>query len=241
MTRHIDDGLLQDFHEGLLDPEAEAEVREHLEACSPCREELAALAGLIGGVGALPVEAQPSRDLWPQIAWRMEGARAGASGPEDLVDLPAVEYGERLPGQSRISRRFNLPAWQLLAASIAIMVISGGGVWAFLSGRTSAGGPSAPSFESPAQLAGWEDAYGGYDEAVADLESLLERGREVLDPETVRVLEENLHTIDQAIQEAGDALMQDPASTVLQMFLADNLRKKMNLLRQAAGAVYAIT
>ena len=219
MTRHIDDGFLQDFREGLLDPEAEGQVREHLDECSQCRRELEALTELLDGLRGLAVESQPSRDLWPQIAWRMEGAKTRSH-----------------PGRGR---RVNLPAWQLLVASIALIVISGGSVWAFLSGRMEAGGPLGPHQETPAQLVGWQDAYSGYDQAVADLDTVLEKGREVLDPETVRVLEENLQTIDRAIQEAGEALRQDPASTVLQRFLADNLRKKVELLRQAAGAVYA--
>ena len=219
MTRHIDDSLLQDFREGLLDPEAEGQVREHLDECFHCREELEALTELLDGLGDLDVEAQPSRDLWPQIAWRMEGAKTRSH-----------------PGRGR---RVNLPAWQLLAAGIALIVISGGSVWAFLSGRMEAGAPLGSAQQAPALLVGWEEAYGGYDQAVTELETVLERGREVLDPETVRVLEENLQTIDRAIQEAGEALMQDPASTALQRFLADNLRKKVELLRQAAGAVYA--
>jgi len=221
MTRHIDDSLLQDSLEGLLDPEAEGRLREHLDECSQCREELEAMTELLDGLGDLAVEAQPSRDLWPQIAWRMKSART-----------------RRPAGRGR---RVNLPAWQLLVASIALIVISGGSMWAFLSGRMEAGGPLDPLQQTPAQLVGWQDAYSGYDDAVADLETVLEKGREVLDPETVRVLEENLQTIDGAIREAGEALMQDPASTLLQRFLADNLRKKVELLRRAAGAVYANT
>jgi len=238
MTRHIDDSQLQDLREGLLDPEAEAEVREHLETCSQCRDELSALAELLDGLGGLPLEAQPARDLWPQIAWRMEGSQAGGSVPAE-VDHPEQSDAQAL--EPRIGRRVNVPAWQLLAASIALIVISGSSVWAFLSGRMDPGGLQSPVQQAPTQLVDWEETYGGYDEAVEDLESVLERGREVLDPETVRVLEENLQTIDRAIQDAEDALMQDPASTVFQRFLADSLRKKMNLLRQAAGAVYAIT
>lgn len=230
MTAHIDDGRLQDFREGLLDPEAEAEIQEHLAACSRCRKELSALAELLDGMGDLPVEAEPARDLWPQIAWRIEGSRA--KGPVPVEDQPA---------KPKLSRRVNLPAWQLMAASVALIVISGSSVWAFLSGRLDPGELQDTVPQSPGQFVGWEDSYGGYDEAVADLESVLEKGREVLDPETVRVLEENLRTIDLAIQEAEAALTQDPASSVLQRFLADSLRKKIYLLRQAAGAVYAIT
>jgi len=165
MTRHIDDSLLQDSLEGLLDPEAEGRLREHLDECSQCREELEAMTELLDGLGDLAVEAQPSRDLWPQIAWRMKSART-----------------RRPAGRGR---RVNLPAWQLLVASIALIVISGGSMWAFLSGRMEAGGPLDPLQQTPAQLVGWQDAYSGYDDAVADLETVLEKGREVLDPETV--------------------------------------------------------
>ena len=94
---------------------------------------------------------------------------------------------------------------------------------------------------SSAQMAGLGDAYGGYEDAITDLEAVLEQGREVLDPATIAVLEENLGTIDQAIQEAGEALAKDPASTVLQRILGDNIRLKVEVLRKAAVAVYATT
>ncbi len=220
MTRHVEDGALNDFREGLLDREEEERVRGHLEGCQVCRGELARLSKLAEDLGSLPVEATPSRDLWPQIAWRIENSGA-------------VE--------KRARHRVSLPAWQLLAASIALMVISGGIVWTFLSGSPGPASVGDSGVRTPAQFVGWEEAYGGYDEAVADLETVLETGREVLDPETVRVLEESLGTIDQAIEEAGDAVRQDPASPMLQRFLADNLRKKMELLRTAAMAVYAKT
>jgi hypothetical protein len=243
MTRHIDDSMLQDFREGFLEPGAEAEVREHLEVCSQCRDGLEALTELLEGLGGLPTEAQPSRDLWPQIAWRIEGSRTRELTSAHVQETVGGEVGdsETQRGPSRVGRRISLPAWQLLAASIALMVISGGTVLAFLSGRMDPASSSSPISPSPGQFVAWEEAYGGYDEAVADLEAVLDRGREVLDPETVRVLEENLETIDRALQEAEDALMQDPASAVLQRFLADMLRRKMDLLRKAAGAVYATT
>ena len=241
MTRHIDDSLLQDFREGLLDPEAVEEVREHLDACSQCRAELASLTELLEGLGGLPAEAQPPRDLWPQIAWRMEGAKTPGPGPADVDEHDAAAYQRPPRGQPRGARRVNLPAWQLLAASIALMVISGSTVWAVLSARTDAGSSLGRVSRTPAQLVSWEDAYGGYDQAVADLKAVLAGGREVLDPETVQVLEENLQAIDRAIQEAEEALSRDPGSTVLQRFLTINFRKKVDLLRQAAGAVYATT
>ncbi len=244
MTGHIDDDRLQDFREGLLDPEMELAVRQHLHGCGRCRKELDEISSLLGDLGDLPSEAEPSRDLWPQIAWRLEAGRkeskAGFRVPEGSghpeLSLEGPPYVN-----ARTRRRISLPAWQVLAASIALMVVSGGVVWTVLSGRIDAGtaGVSLPA--SPAALAAWGDASGGYDQALADLEAVLEQGRGVLDPETVRVLEKSLQSIDEAMEQAGDALAQDPGSTVLRRFLADNLRKKMNLLRKAAMAVYANT
>jgi hypothetical protein len=254
MNKHMDDGWLQDYLEGLLDPEAEETVRAHLEGCPRCQDEVEELSRLMTDLRALPLEALPSRDLWPQVAWRTQDrpeVEAHAIRPGDTDETESrqghLRELEALPGlavsekPTRRSRRISLPAWQLLAASIALIVISGGSVWAILAGRPA----SIDFFEagggSLAQMVGWEEAYGEYDQAVSDLESVLEKGREVLDPETVRVLEENLRSIDRAIQEAENALMNDPASPLLQRYVADNLRKKVDLLRRAAGAVYAST
>ncbi len=242
MTRHLDEGLLNDFREGLLEPREEGRVRAHLEDCPQCRKELQGLSTLAEQLGGLPKEAQPVRDLWPQISWRIEGL-----GTDIQPRLGADEGGKedrpsgRIPTRRR-GRWVSIPAWQLLAASIALMVVSGASVWAFLrDGPAAMGPPGETTHAAPAYFVDWEEAYGGYDEAVADLEDVLERGREILDPETVRVLEESLLAIDTAIEQAGEAVRQDPASPVLQRFLAENLRKKMDLLRKAAMAVYANT
>jgi hypothetical protein len=76
---------------------------------------------------------------------------------------------------------------------------------------------------------------------VADLEAALEQGRHVLDPETIRVLEESLAIIDKAIHDARGALDQDPGSPVVRRILAENLRLKVSLLRHAVSAVYTNT
>jgi hypothetical protein len=252
---HPDSGALQDLREGLLTPGEEEEVRTHLAGCSVCREEYEGLSQLVSGLAQLPREAEPARDLWPQIAWRIEAAGTGREGAEatvagraDLVDPGAGRAtrdgtpgpGAERPGKGAV-RRFTLSAGQLVAASIAVALISGSAVWALLSrapGPTPAGGPPASGV---VLTAGWLDAFDGYDQALSDLQTVLEEGRSVLDPETVRVLEENLATIDSAIEQSREALNRDPGSFVLQRLLSDNLRKKVDLLRHAALAVLANT
>lgn len=253
MTPHVDDGLLQDFREGLLSPEVEGEVREHLAGCARCRGELEVLADLLEGMAELPREVQPSRDLWPQIAWRIAGERNGleAAGAGEEVGRESISGDDagreagaarKHPRAPRIGGwRVDLAAWQLMAAGIVVALISGASVWALLSDRGGEMGPAAVPPSWTAQPAGWQEAYGAYDEAVADLEAVLEQGRHVLDPETVRVLEENLATIDRAIEEAREALALDPGSPVVRRMLAESLRWKVDLLRHAVSAVYAST
>jgi hypothetical protein len=79
-----------------------------------------------------------------------------------------------------------------------------------------------------------------YDAAVLDLQRALEQGRGRLSPETVRVLERNLKTIDTAISEARSALAADPGNVYLNDHLARTMRKKLDLLRQA-NAIAAAT
>ena len=51
---------------------------------------------------------------------------------------------------------------------------------------------------------------------------------------TVRVLEQNLAVIDRAIVEAGRALAADPGNAYLNAHFARTMRRKLDLLRQAA-------
>jgi hypothetical protein len=79
----------------------------------------------------------------------------------------------------------------------------------------------------------------GYDAAVADLERVLEQGRGRLDTTTVRVLEQNLRVIDRAIEQARRAVAADTANAYLNSHLAETMRWKLDLLRQAATLVSA--
>ena len=78
-----------------------------------------------------------------------------------------------------------------------------------------------------------------YDQAVADLEKMLETGRSRLDPETVRILEDNLRTIDQAIEQSRKALRADPASVYLNNHFAASRNRKLALLRRASALAMA--
>jgi hypothetical protein len=80
-----------------------------------------------------------------------------------------------------------------------------------------------------------------YDARVAELQHALDQGRGRLDTATVRVIEKNLRIIDDAIGEARRALAADPANQYLNVHLADTMRRKLELLRQASALANART
>jgi len=220
MTRHIDFDQLQDYREGLISPDEHEKIRVHLGECPTCTQDLVALSELMDGLAELPEEAEPTRDLWPQIEWRIGGAGTAK---------------ERGPSRRRVSMQL----WQLMAASITVALVSGGAVWAFLAGSPQGGAPLMTGPPTMAQSAGLGTGYEEYDGAVLELEGILEEGRGILDPETILVLEENLMVIDEAIAESRAALSEDPGSRILRRILSETMRRKMDLLHQAATAIHA--
>ena len=130
---------------------------------------------------------------------------------------------------------FTVP--QLLAAGIALAVISAGGAWLALRSHPIAGGAHLIA-ETNAGAVRWVSAVDPtYDRAVSELQRALDDGKRTgkLDSTTVRVLEQSLATIDTAIAQAGRALAQDPGNVYLNHHLAETMRRKLNLLRQASG------
>ena len=68
---------------------------------------------------------------------------------------------------------------------------------------------------------------------------MLEDGRSRLDPETIRILEDNLRTIDQAIEQSRKALRADPANVYLNNHFAASRNRKLALLRRASALAMA--
>jgi hypothetical protein len=134
---------------------------------------------------------------------------------------------------------FSVP--QLAAAAVALMTLSGGTVWLLQSpGSTVNNLPlAAADSPSPAPVAvnASHNAAQSYAAAVADLERVLAGGRGQLDTTTIKVIEQNLAAIDQAIAQAQRALEADPANMYLNTHLAETMRRKLELLRQAATLV----
>lgn len=218
------DRLSEYLDEELPDGERVA-LESHLATCQDCAAVLAELRQVISQAKHLE-QRGPHRDLWPAIA-----ARIGATPP---AGTEVVELG------SRRARRWSFSLPQLAAAAIVLMTFSGGTVWLLRpSPLPSVAGTVAPVAAGTPVTNASTTASQSYAAAVADLERVLATGRTQLDSSTVRVIEQNLAAIDHAIAEAQRALVADPANLYLNTHLAETMRRKLDLLRQAATLVHA--
>ncbi len=99
---------LSEYLDNELDAAERAAVEAHLAECGECRTDLQALAAVVARAGTL-TDAPPDQNLWP-------GVEAQIAPPQVL--RPSVAR-----------RRFAFTMPQLIAASLALMVASGGMVW----------------------------------------------------------------------------------------------------------------
>jgi len=205
---------LSEYIDGTLPDGGRAALEVHLASCEGCRTTLEELRRVVTNARALD-DRPPAADLWPAVA-----ARIGLSSRSKA--RPVV-------------RRFSFTVPQLAAASVVLALLSGGAAWLIVRRGTVPTPPVASAERAPALLNA--SVYPGdarFDAQVADLERALARGRGRLDTATVRVIERNLRIIDRAIRSAQSALAADPANSYLNLHLAQEMRRKLELLRQAA-------
>jgi predicted anti-sigma-YlaC factor YlaD len=220
---------LSEYLDGDLSEGERITLEAHLQTCSECSAVLTDLRRVVAQAGSLE-NGSPKRDLWPAIADRI-GSTGNATRSLDLSSHRAR------------SRRWSFSLPQLAAAGLALMTLSGGAVWVLRSPAepgipiTVASRPSGNLQPVNTSVGTRSSATESYATAVADLEQVLANGRGQLDTTTVRVIEQNLAAIDRAIAQAQRALNADPANLYLNTHLAETMRRKLDLLRQAAALV----
>ena len=212
---------LSEYLDGELTAAERAAFESHVTSCRECTATLGELREVVARAAALTPR-PPAGDLWPGIE-------------------PRLQSGAVLPFPAKPSRRFSFTLPQLAAAGIALMVVSGGGVWVLQHGGPATSAPGVVATDSaslPApRVVSTALSDPRYDEAIADLEQALEAGRAQLDPTTVKIIQSNLAAIDKAIDDSQQALSEDPANVYLNTHLADARQRKLALLRRATALV----
>lgn len=209
---------LSEYVDGDLDDVTTRQLEAHLAACAECRatrDELMRVVARAQRVGYR----RPERDLWSRIEAQVE--------PHGLD--PAIATIR--------PRHVTMSVWRLAAAAAIVATLAGGLAW-IVATRGSGGAITVVQDTTTAQPASPAApptalAVASYREAAADLQRAFEAGRGTLRPETMRVIEENLRSIDVAIAQADSALRADPGSRYLNQYLAETMQRKLKLLRRA--------
>lgn len=215
---------LSEYLDDELSDEQRAGLEKHIATCEACTTTLEELRRVVQRAQGLE-DRVPSADLWRGIAKRIAS--------DESVEVVPIE--SRRPGRMMVAK------WQLAAAAVVLMTLTGGTtllVQAKL-GQTPSPAPTdvaaAPRRAGSARTVRQETR--GYDAAVADLERTLREERSQLDTSTIRVVEHNLWVIDQAIAQARQALATDPSSVYLNGHLAEAKQRKLELLRRIVTAI----
>lgn len=204
---------LSEYVDGELAAADRTALEAHLATCADCRATVEDLRKVVERAKSLE-HRPPTSELWSNIHARLTpGRRPG-------VNRDATARAWRLS--------FNVP--QLIAASIALVLLSAGGMWVAVNQpEQTAEGQFIPA---PDRALTSVVSTGRADAAIADLQDALTRNESRLDTATVRVVRENLALIDRAISQARRALEADPANVYLNLHLADTMRRKLELLRR---------
>jgi hypothetical protein len=249
MTMHEEwTDRLSDYLDGELSADEQRALESHLRTCAPCAAVLNDLKRVVARAQAAGAAARPPQaDLWAGIAERIDASRTWNAGAVPLDNVATF--------RGRAPRRIAFTLPQLAAAAIVVAAVSGGLAWQVAqpagrpeglhynssepsadarSGRdTSSADLQVRPDDVDIETVGLADAQ--YDAAVADLEKALKTGRGKLDSSTIAIVEHNLEIIDQAINQAREALVGDPANTYLSSHLVEARRRKLDLLRRATA------
>lgn len=215
MNDHASFEVLNDLLDDRLEPAQHATVMRHVEQCAECSRTWSALRSGLADAMALPAELPAPDRLWDDIRVSLRPRRVAVPRP---------------------------PAWVLAAAAMFLIALSSG-VTAWWMNRHEAGesvAAQARTGTTPVLPAAFVAAERGYAADVADLRALFERARPSLAPETIRVVEQSLATIDDAIAEARRALLADPGNMELAELIGATYRQKIELLRRAAELPHSL-
>lgn len=247
MTHHEMQERLEGFLAGTLMPAEARLVEAHLTGCEECRREKEALARLLARAAELPRGITPPRDLWPEIAARLEtkpivlpGGVVHAPGTREISagETPVISLEERRAVRAPL--RVAWTTWAVRAAAALLLVVLSSAITVMVM-RQGQDGPQLVQQVPPATarpgvtaLVAFGPTEAEYIRTADDLAAVLDSRRDSLSPETVRIVEENLRIIDRAIAEARAALEADPNNVDLTHMLGGMYQQKVEMLQNAA-------
>jgi hypothetical protein len=208
---------LNDLADGTLPAPRRIEVERHIAGCADCSDSLARIRALLARASALPAHVAPPAHAWSGIADRIDA--------EKVVAMPHVPAA-RAP-------RFRRSA--MLAVAALTLIVGSSGITALVMRNRApvVTLPVAPAVRLAPLPAAFENVERTYLETVEELATALNAAKSRLSPRTIETVRRNLEIIDAAILEARQALLDDPASTVLREMLARSYEQKIDLLRRA--------
>jgi anti-sigma factor RsiW len=205
---------LDDFVDGRLSRAEAASIEDHLLECELCNSQVAGLRELRRRTADLASSIEPKRELWPEIA-------------------------ERIENRKLVAGRFRQPLRSAVIAAAAASILIGALIVGYLAGRQDGASTVVEATPTAApQWAGFSAAstaelVGEFERAKSELLAALESRRGSLSPEALEVVDSNLRLIDEAIDEITAALAEDPANTRLGDRLAAAYRQQIDLLQRA--------
>lgn len=209
------------YLDGELGPAERVAMETHVAGCAQCRRALEELGAVKAWAPSYQGTA-PARDLWQNIESRL-GTRPIGSGA-----TPPAWHGRK------VSVRLPL----LAAAAVALLVIGAAATRLFNAGQASQDSVGIIQVKhwNPAQE---QVTNNEYDAAVTELEAILALNGSALEPATLKVIRESLVAIDKAINDARRAIAEDSTNDYLNASIAQNMRRKLGILRMAAQAATA--
>jgi anti-sigma factor RsiW len=215
---------LDDYIDWLLPEQEQLDIDAHLSACALCRDEERRQRSLIESARALPKELPPERDLWPELAARLEERSAWWRRA-----FPGLRPAATAPGRR----------WAFAAGFAAILVVVAVMTVLLLRERTGpvkrrAGADRREVMRAGAPPEDFALAEAEYAEAAERLLSALKEREPSLSPDSVATIEENVRTIRSALAEIKGAMEKHPGNRDLNALLMATYRKEVDLLQQAA-------
>ena len=221
--------MIEDYHDGELDPRRAGEVASHIRDCSKCSRELALLENEERVYQAYAAKVQAALELSPGLLERALHEKASSRGPV----------------RSRwMAGWFSTPVWlrQGLAAALLVLVSVTGTLLLVrhyraesnISARQAA---SAVAGERnlEAALESIQRAEQEYLNAIRVLTDIVDKQKSTLDPRLVAELQQNLKSIDEHISATRKAYYAQPANAQLALYMLAAYSRKVELLQDLAS------